>query len=265
MNSNEQSSEYTDISANQGPEQKVTTITFKDLIERLIKIYPPLPSIARKQLMEKAGDKPGTCYIDYNFGVEKGEQGNIEPVLVASFDPPLFAGRAGEIRYQYYSVNSAHIGKIYWDEKTKKELQRHPYPLTVNNVPFSKFGDPEYIEKISVIKPEAVLVAETSSQAIQIGGWLADPKIKELVNEYAKIDQYTIEKYSQLRAAPYITESMPGWGVLTYADIKDQAKEYEETIKSKKPDYKPQPFTITPSDLEWLHLYMKNKDFPIPK
>src|SRR5438270_497172 len=95
-------------------------ITFKELVDRLIKTRPQL--FSREDREREWGG-----YIGYAFVLRWTEERVHEPMIAANFDPVLIGGRGPQvIRTQAFGVNNSGIYRVYEDIRSIKPLNPVP-------------------------------------------------------------------------------------------------------------------------------------------
>lgn len=264
-----------DASANSGQEQRITTIPFKDLAARIYK-------------ERVAGQYEPRLLAFFFAATAQGMNAPYDIPTIGFYGEPSFIDHSGS-RINLLGVDSLHNSRI-GNNQIKGICIDHggidvafgprAEPIStfsVYNLNPKKIGDATVTEDLVEILPDDVQVASTEAEARQIQGWVADPKLRERIIQWMEIKipkeedregsyekQLALEKFIQLRQAPFNTTNFPQGGRYTYAGVKQEAQ-FGHKSNVTIGGVRAIEHYFTQEDLNWVETFMTNKGIPIPQ
>ena len=254
-----------DASVNSGQETQITPITLREFAMQIYKERVLAP------------EKP----IDLDFffaATTELEDGPSFPTVGLYFDPSwVDRNRTRLYLLKVNSIGSVRVGQ----HSLHNGLATGVHNFRVYDFPVSKLTDSGYVDDINEIDAADIKVAANIDDAKQVESWVADPRIRERINEWFaatnNIDSIDprefsrkhneIEKYVMLRQSPFNTRNVPGYGIYTYEgsveEATKQTKKEGDAASAKMIDKPVTGHMFTLEDVKWLETYMKNKRIPI--
>lgn len=223
----------TDESSGGKEQPSISTITVSELAEKSAKGYPRGWSEEMKKTLGIKEDFELPPFQNTPLIGLNDERDPQNPQLYIWYEPPLW-NRWDFIRLFSFGVNNPETGKIT-QATGEKRPKKEPRGFRVYDVGVDKLIDPKFVGEINEVNLNGALVTKDKSEADKIGSWIADPSLRELINQYAKFD--------------VTNPGSEGWN------------KYIELRKSNLDELKKwSRGTITEEDLEWHRQFTAKKN-----
>lgn len=231
-------------------ERQITPVTFRELGMQIYKERVAHP------------EKP----LDYLFffaGTKVLMDGPEIPMIGFYCDPAW--GDRIKTRISLLGVDSLSYARIP-ERSLKGGRAEDVYQFQVYDFDVAQIADPAVVDDLRPVEAQDVAVAANEDDAKAIGGWVADPRMRDRIIGWFKVHfnvdgenpgefgrkKDEILNYAMLRQVPFNTENSPRLGKYTYEGMLE-----EVAIRRDR--------GFTPQHVEWLKVFMTNKGLEIPQ